>query len=62
MTPRNEKIFKNLKQLAHDKFGLQQEIEDLEDFDADENKPVLVSREELLRLGISEEELERILI
>lgn len=60
ITPRTESTLKNLKNLARKRFNIQPEIQNLDE-DDDENMPVMVSREELLKLNISEEELERIL-
>jgi len=54
------KSVKQLRNFVEKKFGINYSIEDLENLD-DEFSPTMVSREELLALNLSEDELQQIL-
>lgn len=55
------KAIKNLTKMAKERFAILNDVEDLDEYGLDEDGPVFVSREELLKLNISEEELSKLL-
>lgn len=55
------KAIKDLTQTAKERFATLNGVEDLDECGLDEDGPVFVSREELLKLNISEEELSKLL-